>query len=255
MTGGWSVELEGRVKPFAEEADYVTPIVHVDESESGDYFDVSYEYDIGTGSISERDIQRALIKGDSFIERNGRTILLDGDAIIQAREVFEDCATGAGEKPGSFRMSGIYGSYVEASLNALDGIDIAATPTWMDRAQTQNDQQSIMHVETHPELNGTLRSYQQEGVNWLRFLEKRGFCGILADEMGLGKTLQTLAWIQLGRADKHHQGKPGSVSSDRQHDRQPATVKNHSLRLRLRVRTGLPGYFSGSRYAAAAFFQ
>ncbi|MDF7825189.1 SNF2-related protein [Pontiellaceae bacterium B12227] len=208
---GWDVELEGRVKPFAEKADYVTPIVQVDESEKGDYFDVSYQYDVGTGSISERDIQRALMKGDSFIERNGRTILLDGDAILQAREVFEDCAVGTGDKPGSFRMSGIYGSYVESSLNALDGINIKATPNWMERAQQQNEQDSVQEVDLHPKLKATLRSYQQEGVNWLRFLENRGFCGILADEMGLGKTLQTLAWIQLGRSDEHHQGKPALI--------------------------------------------
>ncbi|VGO12060.1 hypothetical protein PDESU_00610 [Pontiella desulfatans] len=208
---GWRVELEGRVKPFAEKADYVMPIVHVDESEGGDYFDVSYEYDIGTGSISERDIQRALMKGDSFIERNGRTILLDGDAILQAREVFEDCAVGTGDKPGSFRMSGIYGSYVQSSLGALEGIGIEATPNWMERAKQQNEQESVEDVQLHPQMKATLRSYQQEGVNWLRFLENRGFCGILADEMGLGKTLQTLAWIQLGRTDEDHQGKPALI--------------------------------------------
>ncbi|MDZ8120312.1 DEAD/DEAH box helicase [Pontiella agarivorans] len=208
---GWQVELEGRVKPFAEKADYVTPVVHVDETEDGSYFDVSYEYEVGTGSVSERDIQRALMKGDSFIERNGRTILLDGDAIMQAREVFEDCAVGAGEKIGSFRMSGIYGSYVEASLNALDGINIEATPSWMESAKVQNEQVAVEEVELHPELRATLRSYQQEGVNWLRFLERRGFCGILADEMGLGKTLQTLAWVQMGRADGEQNGKPALI--------------------------------------------
>ncbi len=208
---GWQVELEGRVKPFAESADYVAPVVHVDEAEDGSYFDVSYEYEVGTGSISERDIQRALMKGDSFIERNGRTILLDGDAIMQAREVFEDCAVGKGSKPGSFRMSGIYSSYVEASLNVLSGIDIKATPSWLDKAQQQNEQALVEDVTLHPELKATLRSYQQDGVNWLRFLERRGFCGILADEMGLGKTLQTLAWIQLGRTDDSHQEKPALI--------------------------------------------
>ncbi|HEY5622100.1 MAG TPA: SNF2-related protein, partial [Pontiella sp.] len=208
---GWEVELEGRVKPFAEEVDYVEPVVHVDESESGDYFDVSYEYEAGTVSISERDIQNALMRGDSFVERNGRTILLDGDAIKQAQEVFEDCAVGRGEIPGSFRMSGIYSSYVESSLNALEGINIQAAPTWLERAKQQNDQESVKDVELHPRLKATLRSYQQEGVNWLRFLENRGFCGILADEMGLGKTLQTLAWIQLGRSDESHQGKPALI--------------------------------------------
>jgi hypothetical protein len=208
---GYAVELEGRVKPFAEKADYVAPVIHVNEVESGGYFDVNYEYDIGTGSISERDIQRALMKGDSFIERNGRTILLDGDAIQQARKVFEDCAVGDGKKPGSFRVSDIYSSFVQASVDALDGVEVAASPGWLERAQQQNDQDCVEPVALSPQLKGTLRSYQQEGVNWLRFLENRGFCGILADEMGLGKTLQTLAWIQLGRSDASHQGKPALI--------------------------------------------
>ena len=208
---GWTVELQGRVKPFAAQADQVTPVVHVDESESGDYFDVSYEYEVGTGSISERDIQRALMAGDSFIERDGRTILLDGDAIQQARDVFEDCAVGAGKKAGTLRMSGIYGSYVEASLGALDGIEVEATPSWLEKARQQNNQDSVRDIELHTELKATLRSYQKEGVNWLRFLEQRGFCGILADEMGLGKTIQTLAWIQVSRSDEERQGKPALI--------------------------------------------
>lgn len=208
---GWKVELEGRIKPFAETADYVTPVIHVDETASTNYFDVSYDYEIGSGNISERDIQRALMKGDSFIERNGRTILLDADAIQQAREVFEDCAVGAGERPGTFRMSSIYSSYVESSLNALDGIDIEATPAWMEKAKQQNEQEVVEPVALSPHLKGTLRSYQQEGVNWLRFLEKRAFCGILADEMGLGKTVQTLAWIQLARVNQAEQQLPALI--------------------------------------------
>jgi SNF2 family DNA or RNA helicase len=48
-------------------------------------------------------------------------------------------------------------------------------------------------------LEGTLRDYQKDGVYWLGFLERSGFCGILADEMGLGKTLQTLTWLSLER--------------------------------------------------------
>jgi superfamily II DNA or RNA helicase len=42
------------------------------------------------------------------------------------------------------------------------------------------------------DLTATLRTYQQQGVSWLRFLKEAGLGGILADDMGLGKTLQTL---------------------------------------------------------------
>lgn len=44
-------------------------------------------------------------------------------------------------------------------------------------------------------INTELRSYQQEGVNWLAFLNKYHLHGILADDMGLGKTLQTICII------------------------------------------------------------
>ena len=42
---------------------------------------------------------------------------------------------------------------------------------------------------------GTLRSYQRDGLGWLRFLEQAGLGGCLADDMGLGKTVQVLAHL------------------------------------------------------------
>lgn len=54
----------------------------------------------------------------------------------------------------------------------------------------------IEKLEHSSGLQATLRGYQQEGLNWLGFLERFGFGGILADDMGLGKTLQTLAFLQ-----------------------------------------------------------
>jgi superfamily II DNA or RNA helicase len=43
-----------------------------------------------------------------------------------------------------------------------------------------------------PDLNATLRSYQQQGVRWLSLLKSAGLGAVLADDMGLGKTLQTI---------------------------------------------------------------
>lgn len=44
-------------------------------------------------------------------------------------------------------------------------------------------------------IKANLRSYQQDGVNWLAFLNKYQLHGILCDDMGLGKTLQTICII------------------------------------------------------------
>ncbi|XP_071450514.1 lymphoid-specific helicase-like [Hetaerina americana] len=43
--------------------------------------------------------------------------------------------------------------------------------------------------------NVTMRTYQIDGLNWLKSLYEYGISGILADEMGLGKTIQSIAVI------------------------------------------------------------
>lgn len=44
-------------------------------------------------------------------------------------------------------------------------------------------------------MNGLMREYQLEGLNWLLKIHKCNVNGILADEMGLGKTLQTISLL------------------------------------------------------------
>lgn len=53
-------------------------------------------------------------------------------------------------------------------------------------------------------LMATLRPYQQQGLNWLNFLDDFNFGGCLADDMGLGKTLQIIAFILSQRTKRKH---------------------------------------------------
>lgn len=62
------------------------------------------------------------------------------------------------------------------------------------------DPTKIKSFELPVAIKATLRKYQQEGVNWLAFLNKYHLHGILCDDMGLGKTLQTICII----ASDHH---------------------------------------------------
>lgn len=206
---GWKVDLEGKISEMLETTDFVTPVVHVNEASGSNWFDVSFDFDDGQGgSLSPGDVQRALLKGESYVERNGRTILLDSGAIESMNQVFSDCAAGEGSKAGSFRLAGIYSSYVKSSLDALDGVDVEAAPHWLTAARQQNRELSYAPAAL-PDIPGaTLRAYQKDGVQWLRFLEQNGFSGILADEMGLGKTLQTLIWLGLARVRDEAKGKP-----------------------------------------------
>ena len=209
---GWKVDFEGTVRELAESTASVTPVVHVREQSGSDWFEVDFEFDDGQGgALSAAEVQRALLKGESYIERNGRTLLLDTGAVTAMNEVFSDCAVGEGSRPGSFRLSGIYSSYVKSSLDALDGVDVEAAPAWIAAARKQNRELHNEPVVLPDTVNATLRAYQRDGVTWLRFLETNGFAGILADEMGLGKTLQTLVWLVLARANPELAGRPSLI--------------------------------------------
>ena len=209
---GWRIDLAGMVEAFMDQVESVMPVVHVNPSSSNGFFEVGYEYETQGGqSLDDADIQRAINMGEAFIEKKGRVILLDANAIETAREVFSDCAVGAGSQPGSFRMSDIHAAYVQSSLLSLDGVDVESAPEWIARAKAQNRDTKLEPVPLGDKLEDTLRDYQKQGVYWMRFLERGGFCGILADEMGLGKTLQTLTWLQLQRESEDARDRPALI--------------------------------------------
>ena len=62
------------------------------------------------------------------------------------------------------------------------------------------DPKKVEPFELPVSIKAELRSYQQDGVNWLAFLNRYHLHGILCDDMGLGKTLQTLCIV----ASDHH---------------------------------------------------
>jgi SWI/SNF-related matrix-associated actin-dependent regulator of chromatin subfamily A member 5 len=63
-------------------------------------------------------------------------------------------------------------------------------PDMLENDKQKNDQDDLIRIDVQPpNLNGTLRDYQLEGLNWLFKLHQANLNGILADEMGLGKTI------------------------------------------------------------------
>jgi hypothetical protein len=110
---GWKVDLQGRVVEYLDTVECATPVVRVDDAaaagKGGGWFDVSFSFEAADGeSLNPADIQRALRMGESHVERNGRIVLFDSDAVQSMGGVFRDCASGDGRRSGSFRMSGVH---------------------------------------------------------------------------------------------------------------------------------------------------
>ncbi|MEL7449160.1 MAG: DEAD/DEAH box helicase [Pseudomonadota bacterium] len=103
--------------------------------------------------------------------------------------------------------------FADAQAGLLADLEAAGAPLqWRGggelrrRAQRLRDVDSIARAPVPAGLNGELRGYQRDGLDWLQFLREYKLHGILADDMGLGKTIQVLAHLlsekEAGRADR-----------------------------------------------------
>jgi len=209
---GWKITLSPRLLEWVDTLPVITPVVQISEKRNG-WFDVGFTFDLpGKGAFPAAEIQHAINRGDAYLTVGNETLLIDREAVESMRNIFRDCRSRTGERPGHFEMSPVYAPFVQASLQAIDGIDVEDPPDWRDQAAARNRSgNTCLRPVPLGALESILRPYQKEGVYWLRFIEESGLNGILADEMGLGKTLQTLAWLDLPRTDARAQGKPAII--------------------------------------------
>ncbi|KAJ2939739.1 hypothetical protein O0L34_g17931 [Tuta absoluta] len=71
---------------------------------------------------------------------------------------------------------------------------------------------SIKDYKIPVPVSAELRSYQQAGVNWLRFLYEYKLHGVLCDDMGLGKTLQSIVVVAGSHWERANQREPALPS-------------------------------------------
>lgn len=209
---GWKIKFTGKIAEWIDTTPTITPIVHIRQENAGE-FDVGYHFNTPAGTtFTPSEIQRAINMGESHLQRDGKTFLIDCEAVSAMRSIFDDCKCRLSKTPGHFLLPNVYAPFVQSSLFALEGIDVEMPDAWREKALLQNRKGNVRFTPVPlGALETTLRPYQKEGVYWLRFLENARLCGLLADEMGLGKTLQTLCWLSLERTAKEAQCHPALI--------------------------------------------
>lgn len=60
----------------------------------------------------------------------------------------------------------------------------------------------ITQVPLEPSFHATLRTYQENGYQWLHAMSRLGLGACLADDMGLGKTVQMIAFLEYMRVEE-----------------------------------------------------
>jgi superfamily II DNA or RNA helicase len=126
---------------------------------------------------------------------DGRVLKLPADRIRRLLAVMGDLIEAAGRTAEKALVLP-----VGAAATVLELEDVLTT-SWQNAAAIEayverfRGEPEIIPVLVPDEFKGTLRPYQQHGVDWLQHLSSHGLGGFLADDMGLGKTAQTIAHI------------------------------------------------------------
>ncbi|KAF2199926.1 chromo domain-containing protein 1 [Delitschia confertaspora ATCC 74209] len=98
----------------------------------------------------------------------------------------------------------------ELAQNEIDRfLDRSSKLPWSDNKESNlATRKKFVTLKEQPDYikYGQLRSFQLHGVNFLAHNWCRGTNVILADEMGLGKTVQTVAFMNWLRHDRHQDG-------------------------------------------------
>lgn len=136
-----------------------------------------------------KDLIGAFNRRERFVELSANSVaLIDPDEFAeQFGDFTEEEVTSEGIKLKPNRC-GLLQSLFEQQKLPLKG-DVVDKLAKLSRCEPLE----LAHVGK--DFRGELFPYQQQGLQWLKFLSEGGFGGLLADEMGLGKTVQVLAFF------------------------------------------------------------
>lgn len=111
-------------------------------------------------------------------------------------ELFDDHPI---SQDGTLRLHRVRAAQIAGSQSD-GGVVSKAPPRLIDCARELESLKPKGNPEAPKGFLAELRSYQQDGFEWLQFLREQGLGGVLADDMGLGKTVQTLCHLHCEKA-------------------------------------------------------
>jgi superfamily II DNA or RNA helicase len=169
--------------------------------------DFRMEVTLDGENLSAAEIKRLLAQTDGLAFVRGKWVEIDHEQLSRTLERFEAVERDAAAKGLSFgeAMRLLAGAGISGDTTAgqadVDWSQTIAGP-WL--AKTLEDLRrpgGLASVDPGRSLQGTLRPYQQAGVEWLHLLARLRLGACLADDMGLGKTIQVLSLLLVLKSE------------------------------------------------------
>ena len=152
-------------------------------------------------SLSAAEIKRLLAQSDGLALIRGKWVEVDHERLSRTLEQFEAIERHAVTEGLSFgeAMRMLAGaSIAEDGTTGQTDIDWSQTvagPWLAQTLATLRSPEGLARIDPGRSFRGTLRPYQQAGVQWLYLLTQLRLGACLADDMGLGKTIQVLSLL------------------------------------------------------------
>lgn len=174
------LELGWKIESSAEKEILLASGWSLETQEREDAFQIQGRLSYGAYEADLSQMLGAFNRKETFVDLSSNTVGLvpDGELEIPLKNLSQEAEQNA---EGIFLKKNRFSFLPSATGRTID--------------ERWKSFQKIHASPPNMEFLGTLRPYQQDGVNWLSFLSEHGFHGILADQMGLGKTIQILAFL------------------------------------------------------------
>ncbi|AEW05835.1 SNF2-related protein [Sulfobacillus acidophilus DSM 10332] len=143
---------------------------------------VDWTIALGDHTLHPSDLAAVLASGKPYVRVGSYYLVVDAETVAHMRRVLDQARHRRIKTADALRwvMAGDDG---EPALNAEGQL-----AEWVARLRAP-----LPPFEPLPGFQGALRSYQQEGVEWLARRMELGVGALLADDMGLGKTVEVIA--------------------------------------------------------------
>jgi superfamily II DNA or RNA helicase len=176
--------------------------------------DFQMEVTLEGDSLSKAEIKQLLAHSDGLAFIRGKWVEVDHERLNSTLEQFEAIERRAAADGLSFgeamRMlagAGIVGDET-AGPAGIEWSQTVAGPWLASKLASLRHPDGLLRVGPGQYLRGTLRPYQQSGVQWLYLLTQLRLGACLADDMGLGKTIQVLSLLLVLKNEAKENRKP-----------------------------------------------
>jgi non-specific serine/threonine protein kinase len=176
--------------------------------------DFRMEVTLDGEKLSTAEIKRLLAHSDGLALIRGKWVEVDHERLSRTLEQFEAIERRAATDGLSFgeamRMlagAGIAGDETAGQADVAWGQTVAG-PWLAQTLAALRHPDALSRVDPGRSLAGTLRPYQQVGVQWLYLLVQLRLGACLADDMGLGKTIQILSLLLVLKNEAGDTRKP-----------------------------------------------